>query len=76
MAVRFPALSCGRPLHTGKFLVFISVRGWVNLRATVKQEGLDKLRSPVTSSGIKPVVVFQHTRNKITEYGNGNRFLK
>jgi hypothetical protein len=54
MAVRLSTLRAGRPLSPGRFLVLISVRGWVNLRAIVLLEGLGKLKNPMTSSGIEP----------------------
>ena len=43
------------PYSPRKFLVLISVRGWVDLRAIVQPEGLCQWRIPMTPSGIKPV---------------------
>jgi hypothetical protein len=37
----------------GKFLILLSVRGWVDLRAIVLLEGLDQLKNPMTSSGFE-----------------------
>jgi hypothetical protein len=55
MAVRLSVLRADRPLPTGKFLVLVSVRGWVDPRVTVGVEGLDEFKNPMTSSEIKPV---------------------
>jgi hypothetical protein len=48
MAVRFSALHASRPLHAGRILVLISVRGEVIFGATVRLEGLGYLKSPMT----------------------------
>jgi hypothetical protein len=53
MAVRLSALRAGRPLPPGRFLVLTSVRGWVDLRAIVRLEGLGQLINPMTSSGVE-----------------------
>jgi hypothetical protein len=51
MAVRLSALSAGRPLPPGRFLVLISVRGRVDPRAIVRLEGLGQLRNGMAASG-------------------------
>jgi hypothetical protein len=52
MAVRLSALSAGRFLPPGRFLVLLSFRGWVDPRAIVRLEGLGKLKNS-TSSGTR-----------------------
>jgi hypothetical protein len=51
MGVRLSAPHIDRPLPPGRFLVLISVRGWVDPRAIVRLEGLGQLKNPMTSSG-------------------------
>jgi hypothetical protein len=47
------ALRAGRTLPPGRFLVLISVRGWLDPRAIVRLERLGLLKNPVASSGFK-----------------------
>jgi hypothetical protein len=54
MAVRLSAWCASHPLPAGRFMVLISVRGWVSPRAIVWLEGLSQLKNPMTSSGLKP----------------------
>jgi hypothetical protein len=53
MAVRLSAWRAGRPLPPGRFLVFISVRGWIDPRAVVRLEGLGQLTNMMTISRIE-----------------------
>jgi hypothetical protein len=53
MAVRLSALRAGCPLTPGRFLVLISVRGWVDPTAIVRLLGLGQLKNPMTSSEIE-----------------------
>jgi hypothetical protein len=45
MAVRLSAVRAGRPLSPGRFLILFSVRGWVDLRAILRLEGLSQLKN-------------------------------
>jgi hypothetical protein len=47
-------LRAGRSSPQGKFLVHISVQGWVDPRAIVRLEGLGQFKNPMTSSGFEP----------------------
>jgi hypothetical protein len=47
--VRLSALHASHSLPPGSFLVLISVRARVDLRAIVQLEGFDRLKNPMTS---------------------------
>jgi hypothetical protein len=53
MAARLSALRAGRFLSPRRFLVLISVRGWVDPRAIARLEELGKLKKKPTSYGTR-----------------------
>jgi hypothetical protein len=53
MAVSLSVLHPFLPLAPRRFLVLISVTGWIDHRAIVRLEGLCELKTPITLPGIK-----------------------
>jgi hypothetical protein len=53
MVVRLSALCADRPLPPGRFLVLISVTGWVDPRVIVRLEELDKLKKKIHLIGTR-----------------------
>jgi hypothetical protein len=60
MAARLSALGAGRFLHPGRFLVLVSVRGWVDPRSIVRQKGLGKLKKKNPHHPEFEPATFQH----------------
>jgi hypothetical protein len=47
------------------FLVFISVRRWIDLRAIVRPKGLCQWKIPMTPSGIEPATYLNQLRHRV-----------
>jgi len=75
--VRLSALGTGGLYPQAKLLVLISVRDWVDPRATVRSEGLCQWKIPVIPSGIELATVrfvAQHLNHCTT--GSPSRWLR
>jgi hypothetical protein len=57
------SLGVGHTLPTGRFLVLISVRGWVDPRAIAQVKGIGQLKNPITSqeSNLRPCGFYHST---------------
>jgi hypothetical protein len=70
MAVRLLASRAGPSLPPERFLVFISVRGWVDPRIMGRLEWLGQLKNPMTPSGIEPAT-FRLVTQRLNQLRDG-----
>jgi hypothetical protein len=71
------SLTRRQPLRPGRFLVLISVRGWVNPRAIMRLEVLSKLKNLMTWSGTKPAPfrLLAYCLNHLSDHEPPSQFL-